>query len=399
MKWKREVESKHLQSFDLFGLSIIGLFLVGIILKNFIPFIIAALLLVHIVFHKLFEKSVSENIIVENPKRSVRLFPGEDMVWKIQMENKSFFPIINGKLRFNLGHNVQVMNNDTNRKNYWYGIEIPYSISSKRKPAIEVPIKAVERGTARMTQLVYEFPHLFSFHQMKMRYDEYYQTEFIVYPELKEVTGLEVIYHQFPGDARMQYSPYEDIQSSIGTRDYQSSDSFQRINWKASVRSQELQTNIYEKVADLSFVYIVNLKQEQRVGESTRTEDLLSYTAFLSKFATEQDTSYEILLNVRQHGSNSFLQLPEGNDNRHLARSLEFLARIPRQPIASSFELLLFHVSKTLQQRKTIIIIGEISEESYAQITQLEQKGHTVFQINESNGVASITSVSNRKIA
>lgn len=399
MKWKLEVESKHLQSFDLFGLTLVGIVLIGIIMQNLIAIIAGAVLLVHLVLHKVFEKVIAKKVTIKNEKRTVRLFPNEEVLWEIQMENKSYFPIVSGNLKFNLGHNVQVMNMKEKKKKYWQGIEIPFSLNARRKHVMKLPIKAVERGTARLGQLVYQFPHLFSFQEMKMRYQESYQTEFIVYPELKTVTGLEVVFHQFPGDARMQFSPYEDIQSRVGTRDYQAGDSFQRINWKASVRSQDLQTNVYEKVADRSFVFIVNLKQEQRAGESDRTEDLLSYTAYLSKYATEIDTPYEILLNVRQPGGKTFLQLPEGNDNRHLAKSLEFLARIPRQPITSPFEVLLYHTAKTLQQRKTVIVIGEADDAAALQITQLQQRGHTVFELKELDGTAYIVPMAIGKTA
>lgn len=125
---------------------------------------------------------------------------------------------------------------------------------------------------------------------MRLRYYDFYQTEFIVYPKLLPVNGVNAVFHMMPGDSRLNYSPFEDVQSPLGTRDYSYSDPFHKINWKATVKTQKMQTNIYEKVVDRTFVFIVNLSTENdknMVSFNKNLENLLSYTAYLSEYATK----------------------------------------------------------------------------------------------------------------
>src|SRR5699024_11501215 len=87
-------------------------------------------------------------------------------------------------------------------------------------------------------------------------------------------------------DQLINFSTFEDIQSPAGTRDYNYNDPFHRINWKATAKTNELQTNVYERVVDMSYIFLVNIGSEDKVNMAQfnqNLEDLISYTAYLCK--------------------------------------------------------------------------------------------------------------------
>lgn len=399
MLWRKEFGAKHLQSLEIICIAIAGLLLTGTILQNLILSIAAGVFVIHLVLFIIFDKTLPRKFSLGNQKRTIRLFPNEVTVWKIELENRSHFPLINGEVGFNLGSNIRVLGIEETKENYWQNIQIPVSLMPQKKQYVEVSLTAVKRGTARVNQLHYQFPHLFSFHHVVLRYVPYYRTEFIVYPEMKKVSGLETVFYLNPGEARTQHSPFEDIQSPMGTRNYSANDSFQRINWKASVRAQELQTNIYEKVVDRSFVVLANLKQEQRVGANVNMENLLSYTAYLCKYAAEQKLPYELFINVFHPGKQPFIHHKEDSGITNPGRSLELLARIPRQAIITPFEEMLYQIVNVIHQPKTIIILGDIPKNAENQILRLEQMRHTIFQVREFEDGAMITPLAIERIA
>ncbi|MBN6205262.1 DUF58 domain-containing protein [Ralstonia pickettii] len=382
--------TKQLQSFEVFLLIIVVFAGIGIIFQNNILLFAAGFFIVHLVLTSIYDKSFSKNLYLRNKKQTIRLFTNEEAVWSLQFENHSLFPLINGEINFNVGSSIRVLGGNKDKEKYWERIKLPVSIMARKNVKVAVPIAAEKRGTARVSHLTYRFPHLFTFQKVALKYYEQYETEFIVYPQLKRVIGLETVFHMNPGETRTKFSPFEDIQSPIGTREYHDRDAFQHINWKASVRTQVLQTNIYEKVIEGSFVFFVNIKQNTQIGAADRLENLLSYTAFLCKHVTEQKLSYELFINAFYPGRRPFIQQKEGNDRKNLLQSLELLARIPRQPACTPFEQILYQAANTLQQPKTIIILGDIPEGAKKQLQRLKKLRHTIFQVIDTEESAMI---------
>src|SRR5699024_2646225 len=186
--------------------------------------------------------------------------------------------------QYQTGPPIKVLSYTKDTKSYYKQIDVPLSVMGRRKAVIELPIIAKQRGATRITNIKFQFPHLFNFDRVMLKYLPFYQAEFIVFPKLLPVQDLESIYHKVPGEQRMNFSPYEDIQSPAGTRDYNYSDPFHRINWKATAKTQKLQTNIYERVVDMSIMLImkIELMTSFHITDSTKNlEEPFSYTEYL----------------------------------------------------------------------------------------------------------------------
>ena len=190
-----------------------------------------------------------------------------------------------------------------------------------------------------------------------------------------------------PGRERTNLSPFEDVQSPLGTRDYSYNDPFHHINWKASVKTQILQTNVYDKVVDMSFVFIVNLEVNNSNMKCFKEnlENLLSYTAYLSQYATGKRFSFEIVINARKPGKVPYVHLQEGEGKVHYAQALETLARINSQSMITPFHHMLHQVGKQFFTPKTIILIGEIPSGTSQIMKTWKQTQTAIFQIHQTD--------------
>src|SRR5690625_4206371 len=188
-----------------------------------------------------------------------------------------------------------------------------------------------------------------------------------------------------PGSGYAAFSPFEDVQTPRGTRDYSFSDPFHRINWNASVKTQKLQTNVYEKMVDRSFVFIINIAKDNYMNMAAfnkNVEKLLSYAAYLCHYATEKSIPYEIFLNTRKPGKVPYMHLPEGEGQIHYGHALEMLARVQKQLMVMPFNQMLHHLEKYFYNPKTVIVIGEVPSGATELMSTWKQARHSVFHIS-----------------
>jgi len=396
MTWRKEAGTEDSRSFDYIFLALLVFFVIGVIFRSAVVFIAVGIFAAYLIAYKIYNKSVEKSLSLKNKPRAIKLFPGEEMNFKMEIENRSTFPLINGELTFQIGSAIKAYTLVKDEKEYWREKKLPLSMIQKKKTVLEFPVRAEQRGVARVKNISYDFPHLLNFNRLRLRYYDFYQTEFIVYPKLLPVQGANAVFHMMPGESRLNYSPFEDVQSPLGTRDYSYSDPFHKINWKATVKTQKMQTNIYEKVVDRTFVFVINLGTENdknMVSFNKNLENLLSYTAFLSEYATKMRIPFEIYINARKPGKVPYVHLHEGEGKTHYMHALEMLARVHKQAPILPFNKMLFQIGKQSIKPKTIIFIGDLPAGSIDMMNSWKQVQNSVYQVVEGEGGAGIRPV------
>lgn len=392
MNWEKSFGAAHMKTFEYVLVAILVFFVIGIFTKNPITFIPVGAFIAYLIVYKLYDRSIGKALDLTNKRTTLRLFPNEETTLTFELQNRSLFPMINGEFKVQIGPIINAYKHKEEIPNkYWNYIKIPLSAFRKRKTIVEIPIIAEQRGTTRVKNIKFVFPHLFDFDLITLQFKSFYYTEVIVFPRILPVQGVETVFHMIPGSERMNFSPFEDIQSPLGTRDYSYSDPFHRINWKASVKTQTLQTNVYEKVVDMSFVFIVNLGTDEASSMrhfNENLESMLSYTAYLSQYATEKGFPFEIVINARKPGKVPYIHLQEGVGKVHYSRALETLARINKQSMITPFNQMLHQVGKQFFKPKTIIMIGEVPAEASQVINTWRQAQKAIYQIQQMDGGA-----------
>lgn len=385
MIWHTEFGSNRVKNMDYLLTSILFFSVIGIVSQQMMMYIIISIFLTYYMINKIYDKTIGKQLTINNPKTIERLFIGEETILRFELNNHSIYPLINGQFQFQAGPAIQTRDYTKKSKSYYQNVNVPLSVMGKRKNIVELTIVAKQRGATRLAQLTYQFPHLFNFDQVRLKYLPFYHTEFIVYPTLLPVQGLESIYQTVPGDERMNFSPFEDIQSPIGTRDYHYNDPFHRVNWKATAKTGQLQTNIYEHVADMSYIFIVNIGVKDAINMnqfSNHLEKLLSYTAYLCQETTEKGFNYEIFINSRKLGRVPYLHIPEGEGKAHYVKSLEFLARIQHQPLVYPFKQMAYRIGQQFYKPKTIVILGELTSDVNELLDAWSKQQQTIYHVN-----------------
>lgn len=385
MMWHTEFGTNRVKNMDYLLTSILLFSVVGIIYQHMMMYIIISIFLTYYIINKMYDKTIGKQLTINNPRTTERLFIGDETVLHFELNNHSIYPLINGQFQYQVGPAIETRDYTQTSKSYYQNVNVPLSVMGKHKAIVELTVVAKQRGATRLTHLTYQFPHLFNFDQVRLKYLPFYHTEFIVYPTPLAVQGLESIYQMIPGDERMNFSPFEDVQSPIGTRDYHYNDPFHRVNWKATAKTGKLQTNIYEHVVDMSYIFIVNIGSKDAINMnqfSDHLEKLLSYTAYLCQETMQKGFNYEIFINSRKLGRVPYLHIPEGEGKIHYSKSLEILARIQQQPLVYPFKQMAYRVGQQLYKPKTIVILGELTSDVGEIIDVWRKQQQTIYHIN-----------------
>jgi len=385
MQWLKESVDEKDKHYDLLTGLIILLTIIGLYLDRQLVFLFIGLLGVYLVGIHYYNHQVGKGIVLENPEVLARSFAGEDTQFNLTITNHSRIPYLNGKLSFEM--NNQIISEQylqATKKDYSL-YHVPFSLPSKSKVTVTIPLKVAKRGVGRLNKIEYSFPHLLLFQPIVLKFKERFRTEFLVYPELQPIANIESNQNQHIGEDTALFSPYEDLLRPVGTRNYVQSDPFQRIHWKASAHSQKLQTKIYERNQQISWTIIVNIAKKSPLGNyatNADLEEILSEAAYLSRWITKQDQPVELYIN----GSvmTKYLHLEEDQGLRHMKRILELLARVETGSRIYPVENLLHHVQKFHHEPRKIVMTGELDELFSPRLNKLLEGRHQVYHVEKS---------------
>ncbi|GEN54312.1 DUF58 domain-containing protein [Halobacillus faecis] len=365
--------------------------LVGVIVNQPIFYFPTGLLLIFLIGSKIFDHYSGSDFELQNVKRSIRLFPGDKAEWKLHVNNYSRVPMLNGTLSFETGKTVSSNSEMMNELNHSYSYKLPFSLVSRGESVVHIPVRAEKRGVTKVKNMSFRFPHLLNFTPIKMWYKKPYRTEFIVYPTPEPVRGVKEYIHPSIGEQRTSFSPYEDVLTPVGTRDYEQGDAFHKIHWKASAKSQSLKTKVLEREVNGSWTIIVNVVEQTRLGNerlSPRLESLLSYACYLCYTATERGKPYEMIINMRKPQRNPYFYQQKGEGSVHLRQSLEMLARIDKQHRLLPMEQLFHWFGPRGLNSKVVLIVGEIPDGTLDKIRDWQSQGIVVLQVQMDNSSA-----------
>lgn len=382
IQWEKDFGPHQAGDRDYIILAIIALITIGIFYNEAILYVVIGVLITYVLINSFYNRRVGRKLYLPPKRETVRLFQGDEAALTFEFENKSRLPYIHGQLRFQITPIIKALDGDITSSERAFAFYKTFSIRAKGKTIINFPFQAERRGVTQVRNLSYSFPHLFNFNVLTLKYLPYERREIVVFPKPKEVKNVDIAYQLSPGEQRVNLSPFEDIQSPISTRDYEYGDPFYKINWKASAKTGELQSNMYEQVVEASYLFLVNIRQAgDGVQLNEEMEDLLSYTTYLCNKAFEQEVNYEMYINARTASNIPFLKLPEGEGRSHYIHSLEMLARIPRHSMTYPFAEMIYRVKRQIQSQKTIIIVGDTTEEVDYLLRDWSKRQRDIYQV------------------
>ncbi|ADU29032.1 DUF58 domain-containing protein [Evansella cellulosilytica] len=391
-RWKKEIT--FTRKYYAFGYMIPAMAILSFVTGELILFSLTILSLAVFLINNLYLKYVSKHIFISEGALTKRLFPEERTTLTVPFENKGKIPFFLVKASFYLYYpdeSVKVVSSE-DISNYYSNYESPFSIAPLTKRKVGIHLEALKRGIAQLNDIQVDIYDLFKFTHIRLKYQGFYRAEALVYPSPIAISGLEKIVKQEKGDHPQPSAVNEDVLMTMGNRDYVSTDPFNRINWKASARTNELQTKIFEKVTISQWTIVVNIRGENSmVPTISNLEEVLSQVTYACQFATKQQISFEMYINIRVPRSSVGMHLPLSSGKTHLVKALEILARIRRSNLTIPIEYTLDGIMKSTDTKPFILHFGALNAEEAIHYKQM--RGGTIHVVNSNGGSAHLESV------
>ncbi len=371
-QWVKEVH--YSKTYSVLGGVVPFLVILSIILRDMLLFSLAVFFILFIFINKWYLNYVTANLVIPYETITLRLFPEEEGEIAIPIENRGKLPIFNGKWGYYLyDHDESVSIIDRDDKDALpSSYKNPFNIPASARRHFKTKVTAVKRGTAQVRTIELIIYDAFKLSSVRLQYQGSFRGEIIVYPTLSPIGHLEKLYLQERGNHTQPFSLYEDVTMTRGTRDYISGDPFNRVNWKATARTGDLQTKVYENVMLSKWTLILNIRGEDYLKPTIENlEEVLSQVAYTARFATTNNISFELFINVKVPGSESGLHLPAGEGKHHLMKTLELLARLRHGQVTILEEAMLYNVFLNRSEKKHAIFhfgaYGQTEDHFYQQ--------------------------------
>jgi uncharacterized protein (DUF58 family) len=396
MRWNQEHSIPRKIYGTLFW-SVPLLLFIALVMKSPLIFGLATVFTLFILLNHYYLKYVSEKTDVFDEIEVVRLFPNDTRNITIPLENKGKLPILNAQVSFTFydydGAIEVIGNGDVKQESYTF----PLTLQPLTKKKRNVEVRALKRGVAQIRTIEYMVYDLLKLSSLRLHFRDYFRREMIVYPTPTPIKGLDQVVQQRQGDIPRQRSPHEDVMMTMGTRDYVAGDPFNRVHWKASARSNSLQTKLYEKTTILNWTIVVNIYNKDRSKLTVENlEEVLSHVAFLCQFATKHHISFELYINTRVPKL-IFIHLPPANGKDHLMKALELLARVSKYTITTHPIEVLKMVKKRTGPTPFIFHLGGYSQTEENYYLEWKRAGATIYRIESNGDVGQVATIGGGK--
>ena len=181
---------------------------------------------------------------------------------------------------------------------------------------------------------------------------------------------------------------FEDPLRIAGLREYRPGDPLRRIDWKATARSGDLRSRVYEPSATQQLYVCLNIDTMQHAWEGYLKDELeraVSVAASVAVWAAGARYAVGLLANGSFPESDRPIRLPPSRNREQLTRVLESLAVI--QPLTmGDLAGTLQRESNRLPAGSTIVLVASLIPDSLAGvIVRLFEQGHKVHVLATSD--------------
>jgi uncharacterized repeat protein (TIGR01451 family) len=273
-----------------------------------------------------------------------------------------------------------------------------------------------QRGYFQIGPLMMETGDLFGLHR---RYRVVTEPHFLlVYPQVLALEGFDIASRRPIGEVRMSYRLYEDPTRIAGVRHYEPGDPLNRVNWRATARTGELHSKVYEPSTVAGATIVLDFHQDAyaRGDRDVRSELAVTAAASLANAVYEMNQQIGLVTNgrdaadrIRQEGwdydirsrqaARRAAEMIETSDRlqpvtvetrrgvEQLMRILETLARVELTDGLTFAQLVTETASRLPRDATVLAILGSVSDETAVALGSLHRQGYAVTVILNVHGV------------
>ncbi len=275
------------------------------------------------------------------------------------------------------------------------------------KKHLSYKMQCNRRGYYQIGPLVMETGDLFGLHRRyRVMSDPNY---LLVYPKVMPLEGYEVASKRPIGEVRMTYRLYEDPTRIAGVRRYEAGDPLNRVNWRATARTGELHSKVYEPSTVVGTTIVMDFHQATNPAhnEPFRSELAVTMAASLANAVYEMQQQVGLISNgrdaadrIRQEGwvgdartrdeaQASAKMMDKSNrlapvvveTRRGVEQFMRILETLARLELTDGLDLprLITEVSSRLPRDATVIVILQtVTTEAAIALGNLKRSGYAV---------------------
>lgn len=213
----------------------------------------------------------------------------------------------------------------------------------------------------------------------------------IVFPQVFTLEDLGLPSQRPFGERKGGNRVFEDPLRIAGLREYRPGDPLRRIDWKATARTGDVMSRVYEPSATHQLYLMVNIDTMLHAWEGYLRDDLertVSVAASLAVWAAGARYAVGLLANGAFPDADRPIRLAPSRSRDQLARLLEALAVI--QPLTmGDLAGAIRRESGRMPAGSTIVVVAALMPDALAgALARLQDEGHKVFVVATSDRVA-----------
>lgn len=201
-----------------------------------------------------------------------------------------------------------------------------FSVGGYQKITRTIPFHCSHRGFYEIesADLITRSPLLTTkFHKAEKQ-----NTYIYGYPKLIEDTRMDISFHKIMGEIQARKNLYEDPFEFRGIREYQPTDPMNKINWKASAKSEEWMVNIYGSTNAQEIMILLDLEDETAWKYDDIHEEQIRLAVTLAYRLTEAGIPVGLVTNGKDVKLDKPLRLKSGTGKQQFINISRGLARI-----------------------------------------------------------------------
>ena len=201
-----------------------------------------------------------------------------------------------------------------------------FSVGGYQKITRTVPFHCSKRGYYEIdsADLITRSPLL----TKKYHKSEKQNTYLYAYPRVLDDALLNISFQKIMGEVQARKHLYEDPFEFSGIREYQPTDPMNRLNWKASAKSQQWMVNLYGSTNAQEIVILLDLEDETAWKYDDIHEQQIQLAATLAERFAEAGIPVTFVSNGKDIKTEEYLRLEAGTGKQQFLNICRGLSRI-----------------------------------------------------------------------
>jgi uncharacterized protein (DUF58 family) len=328
---------------------------------------------------------------------SNQVFFGESITLDLSISNLKFLPLPWLRIEEEIPEDLTLLKGKT-QASYKPGrvvISNFISLSWYHRLTRRFPVQCLKRGIYEFGPTAIHSGDPFGFFHTETTVEQ--TDQLLVYPRILPLEELGIPSRHPFGDLRVRRHLFEDPILVMTTRDYAAGDPLKHIHWKASARSQTMQSRVFEHTTSVDLAVFLDTRTvSDTIYWSLISPDFLETAVLtatsISADAIKKDFGVGFYSNEYYWYSDRLMKLPPSNHPDQLKNILRALAQVRGLP-AMPAEQMLNREMRNLAWETTVLVITAVPTEGLlAVLKRFQQAGRKVALVQIGGGSSSIKS-------